>query len=110
VERVEMVIAGPLGAEVLDELLGRPWRRVGGGVDHRSVPKQTNARVEFTSARAGCGQAWPRSGEATPAAKTSIRLPGVQVGRDLGTEVDHLEFGLDPRHRRLSLFLGMVPG
>jgi len=44
----------------------------------------------------------------TPEATRRLRvllLPGVQVGGDLGTEVDDFKLGLDPCHEaRLSLF------
>ena len=74
VERVEVVVARALRAEALDEVVRRPGGRLAGGcrgaVDHRSsggpsyagggsapargpAPEQTNARVEFTTARAG---------------------------------------------------------
>src|SRR6185503_13104309 len=74
VERVQVVVARALRAQTLDEVVPGPGGRLAGGcrraVDHRSVswpsyagrrrrpgagsvPGQTNARVEFTNARAG---------------------------------------------------------
>jgi hypothetical protein len=70
----------------------------------RSVEK-TNARVESSSARADASGVTP-SNRGHAGRETSIRLPGVQVGRDLGTEVDDLKLGLDPRHAApLSLWI-----